>query len=69
MTTEYEIICEKCEGDMIDYVQPPKIEYQKIGMAEYIRQAKGPHISYDVYYYTHHKLVCTKCGHIEEYCV
>mgnify|MGYP003339565927 FL=1 len=69
MPTVYEIECDKCGGKVIDHVDPPKYEYLKIKASEYAMRQSQANITYDVYYYTHHKLICTECGHIEKYYV
>ena len=65
--TQYEIYCDKCGGDVIDYVAPPKIEIERISMKDYAQRNNGPKAQHSVYYYTQHKLICTNCGNIEKY--
>ena len=65
----YEIVCDKCGGKVIDHVEKPKIEYEKIKASDYAKQNLGPKILNAVHHYTQHKLICTECGHIERYSV
>ena len=67
MPIVYEIECDKCGGKVIDHVEQPKIQYEKINVSQYIKKQTGSQYTHDVYYYTHHKLICTECGHIERY--
>lgn len=67
MTTVYEIECDKCGGKVIDYIEEPKIQYEKIKASEYAKRNSEPQFIHAVYYYTHHKLICTECGNIERY--
>jgi hypothetical protein len=67
MTIQYEITCDKCGGEVIQYSRQPKIEYKKISMSDYINSKKHGNMSHAVHYFTFYKLICTDCGHIEEY--
>ena len=67
MSVEYKIICDMCKStNVIDYVEPDRVQYEEVSMQEYIKKRTNL-ISLGVYYFTHHKLVCTDCGHIERY--
>lgn len=67
MPVIYDIKCDKCGGPAIEHTDPPKYVHEDITMAEYIKLQSRPRYEHAVYYYTHHKLICTKCGHITEY--
>ena len=67
MTTVYLIKCKKCgNNNVIDYTVPPKTEYVEISTEDYINKQKTL-ITNSVYFFTHHKLICPDCGHIEHY--
>lgn len=68
MSTKIIIHCDKCDSTEVLHEQiPPVIQEEHKTMQQIVDGSKMLQMSYDVYCYTHYRMVCKSCGHIVTY--